>query len=132
MLGRCRTAIILLATFAFILAFALPSLAVLRIFEGVVKKVADEDTLTVAIRDAAQLRVRLYGIDAPEIRHEKKTAQPYGEEAKAVLMALTLGKTVKVEIIEIDRYKRIVGIVHENDLNINRQLVKDGNDWADR
>ena len=132
MLGRCRTAIILLATFAFILAFALPSQAILRIFEGVVKKVADEDTLTVAIRDAAQLRVRLYGIDAPEIRHEKKPAQPYGEEAKAVLMALTLGKTVKVEIIEIDRYKRIVGIVHENDLNINRQLVKDGYAWAYR
>lgn len=61
MLGRCRTAIILLATFAFILAFALPSQAVLRIFEGVVKKVADEDTLTVALRDAAQLRVRLWG-----------------------------------------------------------------------
>jgi endonuclease YncB( thermonuclease family) len=37
-----------------------------------------------------------------------------------------------VEIIEIDRYERIVGIVHENDLNINRQLVKDGYAWAYR
>ena len=103
MFERCRSTIILLVAFAVLLCLTYPAHPAIRTVEGVVKKVADGDTLTLITPEGTKLRVRLYGIDAPEIRHGKKSGQPYGEEAKAALMALTLGKTVKVEVIEIDQ-----------------------------
>ncbi len=103
MLGRYRTAIILLAAFTSLLPFALPSSDVVRTVEGIVKKVADGDTLTIVTRERTKLRVRLYGIDAPEIRHGKKPGQPYGEEAKAALRGMVLERKVRLDIIDRDR-----------------------------
>ena len=50
-------------------------------------------------------KVRLAGIDAPEMR------QPYGARAKQNLGALVFGKPVVVEWHKRDRYGRIVGHV---------------------
>jgi endonuclease YncB( thermonuclease family) len=132
MLGRCCIAIILLFAFVTLLAFPSSSHAVTRTVGGVVKKVADGDTLTVVIRDGTKFRVRLYGIDAPEIRHEKKPGQPYGKEAKAALMGMVLGQKVRLDIIERDQYKRMVGIVYLGNLNVNEEMVREGWAWAYR
>jgi endonuclease YncB( thermonuclease family) len=71
MLGRYRTPIILLASFAVLFAFAPPSHAVIHTVEGIAKKVVDGDTITLVTLEGTKLRMRLYGNDAPEIRRGK-------------------------------------------------------------
>ena len=105
----------------------------IRSVEGIVKHVNDGDTLKVETTEGTKLKVRLYGIDAPEtekIKHKSgmisKPGQPYGEESYRALKSKVLGKNVKVEIIDIDRYKRMVGIVYMDGININLEMVKEG------
>jgi endonuclease YncB( thermonuclease family) len=104
MLIRRRFSVILFLAITTSLVLSIPSHAVIRTVEGKVTKVADGDTLTIVTPEGTKLKVRLYGIDTPEIRHNVRQGQPYGEEAKQALTALTLGKKVKVEIVDIDRY----------------------------
>jgi hypothetical protein len=83
-MGCPRSRITFLLVF-FLVAIAFPSHASIRTVEGFVQKVSDGDTVTLITRDGTKLRVRLYGIDAPEMRHEKKPGQPFGETAKRAL-----------------------------------------------
>jgi hypothetical protein len=77
-----------------------------RIEEGMVERVADGDTLTVITANHTKLRVRMFGIDAPETpKGAKFPGQPYGPEAEAYLKQLVEGKRVKVEIYQIDRVR---------------------------
>ena len=50
-----------------------------------VERVSDGDTITALTSEGTKLRIRLLGIDAPEIPHGKKPGQPYGEEARDYL-----------------------------------------------
>jgi micrococcal nuclease len=82
----------------------------LRIEQGLVKHVADGDTVTVVTDEGTKLKVRLYGIDAPEtakMNHRtgvvSKPGQPYGNEAYRALESKVLGKRVKVQIMDVDR-----------------------------
>lgn len=68
--------------------------------------------------------VRLYGIDVPEMD------QPYGIEARNSLKELVAGKTVRLEVKDIDQYKRAVALVYVGSLNINLEQVKRGYAWA--
>lgn len=63
------------------------------------------------IRDAT-MHVRIAGIDAPELAHFGRPAQPYGEEALACLRGLVLHKTVRAKIWRPDQYGRVVATVH--------------------
>ncbi|KAG4302925.1 hypothetical protein PCANB_000756 [Pneumocystis canis] len=57
------------------------------------------------------IHIRLAGIDAPELNHFGKEAQPYGKEAMEWLTSYILGKRVRVRIFTRDRYERILGTV---------------------
>ena len=57
---------------------------------GKVIKVSDGDTITV-LQDKRQIKVRLYGIDAPELK------QPYGKKSKQFLSNLITGKIAEVK-----------------------------------
>lgn len=122
-----------------LLVFALPVLAKdpIRVVEGKVVKVSDGDTILVLTADGAKLKSRLYGIDAPETPKGNhgtgkinKPGQPYGEEAERVLTQKVLGKMVRLEILDIDQYKRIVSRVILNGRDINREMVREGWAWA--
>lgn len=115
-----------------LLLLALPSHAVIRTVEGTVTKVADGDTITVVTAEGTKLKTRLYGIDAPEIRHGKKPGQPFGEDAKRALARMVLGKKVRLDIIDVDRYKRMVAMVYLNGKNVNEHMVRQGLAWAYR
>lgn len=119
-------------SFVAVLLFAVPSFAFPRSVEGKVTKVVDGDTLTLATREGTRIKIRLYGIDAPEVRHEGMPGQPYGEEAKTALKASALGKWVTVEIVDVDTHGRVVGIVHREGVDINREMVRSGLAWAYR
>ncbi len=86
------------------------------------------DTVTVFTPEGTKLRVRLFGIDAPEVSHGRKPSQPFAEQAQQALETKLLGKAVTLEVIEVDRHRRIVGILRSGPQSINRQMVQEG--WA--
>lgn len=79
--------------------------------EGRVVGVGDGATLTVADNAKVQFKIRLAGIDAPELR------QRYGKESRQRLTDLVLGKNVKIEWRKRDDFDRLLGkvLVHTQD-----------------
>ena len=59
--------------------------------------VHDGDTLTALTADRTQLKVRLHGIDAPEL------GQPFGQASKRALSGLVFGKQVTLHTTGTDR-----------------------------
>jgi len=110
----------------------------IRTIEGYVTKISDGDTIQVNCQ-GAKVKVRLYGIDAPETEksnkktgHVSKPGQPYGEEAYQALKSKVNRKSVKLDIMAVDQYKRSVGIVWLDGKNINKEMVAEGYAWAYR
>ena len=110
-----------------------PALEPIRTVTGTVTKVSDGDTIQVTTPEQTKLRVRLYGMDAPETPKPdqetgrvNKPGQPYGKESWKALEEKIGNKQVKLEIIDIDRYKRMVGMVWVGSRNINLEMVREG------
>ncbi|MEJ7606133.1 MAG: thermonuclease family protein [Bryobacteraceae bacterium] len=113
--------ICIIATVALVLALPFPALA--ESFEGRVVAITDGDTIRI-LRDGEQVRVRLHGIDAPE----KK--QAFGTRARQYAGELAHGKLVRVEVKDMDRNGRTVGVVFLPDgRNLNHELVRTGFAW---
>ena len=92
-----------------------------KLLIGKVVAIADGDTFTLLV-DKTQYKVRLASIDAPERR------QPFGKKSQQALAELVFGKTVEVDVLGKDKYKRSLGVIWRGELNINLQLVREG--WA--
>ena len=115
------------------LTIAAPSHAAIRTVSGTVTKVSDGDTIHVTTPEQTKLRVRLYGIDAPETPKinrrtgvVSKPGQPYGDESWKALEGKIKGQQVRLDIIDIDRYRRMVGVIWLDGRNINLEMVKEG------
>jgi endonuclease YncB( thermonuclease family) len=91
--------------------------------KGKVVSVADGDTITILTDGNTRVRIRLYGIDAPE------RGQDYGTKARQYLNDLCYGKNVRVETKGVDRYNRVLGVVYVADLNLNKEMVRQGLAW---
>jgi len=94
------------------------------IISGTVTKISDGDTLTIINSENKLVKVRLYGIDSPE------TKQEFGSNAKDFLSNQINGKYITIDVIDIDRYKRSVGRIFLDDLDINRAMVENGYAWV--
>ena len=103
-----------------------------RTIQGVVRTVYDGDTLLLATRQESRLKVRLYGIDAPETAKPDMPGQPFGAIAKRTLMYKVMGRQVVAEIIDIDQYHRSVAVIRYAGRDINREMVAEGLAWAYR
>lgn len=102
----------------------LPIAAWAETFEGRVVGIADGDTITVLTDGKRQVRVRLYGVDCPESK------QAYGTRARQFTRDKVAGKRVEVEVQDLDRYGRTVGIVTIPDGSIlNADLLDGGMAW---
>jgi len=100
---------------------------------GTVTKISDGDTIQIKTPEQTKLKVRLYGIDAPETPkinrqsgHVHQPGQPYSEEASKALKDKIMGKQVKLEILDIDKYRRMVGMIWLDGRNINLEMVIEG------
>jgi micrococcal nuclease len=91
-------------------------------FTGRVVGVHDGDTLTVLV-DERHVKVRLQGIDAPEL------AQSFGQQSRQALSALVFGQTVVVEVVDLDRYHRTVAHVSVLGRDVGAVLVRAGLAW---
>ncbi|MBT1070824.1 thermonuclease family protein [Pelotalea chapellei] len=103
-----------------------------RVIEGVVRAVYDGDTLLLATREDSRLKVRLYGIDAPETAKPDKPGQPFGAVAKRTLSYKIMGRMVSAEIVDVDQYQRAVAVIRHGGRDINREMVAEGMAWAYR
>jgi len=90
-----------------------------------VRSVIDGDTIDVATIG----RVRLLGIDAPELGRGYDTPAPFGREARDRLTQLVLHRWVRLEQegARIDSYSRhLAYVLTEDGLCVNAALVRDG------
>ena len=107
--------------------------------EFVVTHVADGDTIEVRPTDGGDVtRVRLIGVDAPELRSRDDDSRPdfWAKEAKRYTENRARGRTVTLRLEQTetrDRYKRLLAYVYVADsANLNLDLVRDGQAYADR
>ena len=91
---------------------------------GLVVAIADGDTLTVLNEDFQQVKIRLAEIDAPEKR------QPFGNRARQSLGEICHEKRAEVRVVDVDRYKRIVGRVFCAGVDANAAQVRRGMAWV--
>ena len=109
-------------TFA-LLWLLLPAIVLAASFTGKVVQVSDGDTLQV-LRDGRAEKVRLAGIDCPELN------QPFGQAAKRFVLQVAAQQTVTVQIVTTDRYGRTVGeVVLPDGRSLNQELVRAGYAW---
>ena len=90
---------------------------------GKVVAITDGDTLTVLDDARIQHRIRLAGIDAPERK------QAFGNKARQALGDIVFGRVVRVEVVDVDRYKREVGRIFLGNRFINMEMVQNGFAW---
>lgn len=92
-------------------------------WQGRVVRVVDGDTLVVE-RDGAQVKIRLFGIDAPE------RTQPFGKEATHFLRQQVQGKNLLIHTKVTDRYNRIVAsVTSQTGESVDAAMVQAGLAW---
>jgi micrococcal nuclease len=94
-----------------------------ELWSGYVKNVVDGDTVDVSFNICGIQRVRLVGINTPEIGEEGY------EEAKEFLNETCMWEEVKLDVDDerqYDPYYRILAVVYVNGTNLNEKLVKEG------
>ena len=97
-----------------------------RPLTATVQRVSDGDTVIAITSNQTKLRLRLLGVDAPEIPHGKKPGQPYGEEARDYLDHLIGRKTVRVDAYGPDRFHRVLAVIWDEQVNVNLLMVAMG------
>ena len=95
-----------------------------KTISGKVVKVIDGDTITILNSENKQIKIRLYGIDAPE------KDQDCGKISRNYLSELVAGKTIDVNVINIDRYGRSVGRIKIDDKEVAEEMLKAGLAWV--
>jgi endonuclease YncB( thermonuclease family) len=87
-------------------------------FEAKVIAVYDGDTITV--RTDETIKIRLDGIDAPELK------QPFGQASKQSLSGLVFGQTVTIKPGKKDRYGRLLARVEIAGKDASLTMVETG------
>lgn len=109
------------AVLALVLLSCCPAFA--ESFRGLVVAISDGDTIRV-LRGTEPVRVRLYGIDAPERN------QAFGTRARQYAGDLAYSKPVRVEVKGRDRTGRSVAIVILPDgRNLSYEMTRVGLAW---
>ncbi len=115
---------IVAASFFAAMIFIMPAVqAASGTITGRVVAVHDGDTLTLLTDRQKRVKVRLEGIDAPEM------SQAFGKNSKQSLSELVFGKTVKVLVSTTDDYDRKVGQIYIEKLWVNLEQVAKGMAW---
>lgn len=93
---------------------------------GICVGVSDGDSLLLELPGGERVRVRLFGIDAPE------KDQDFALPARKKLTRLVYDKQIRVEVQDMDKYGRYVGKVYAGARYVNRFMLKEGLAWLYR
>ncbi len=121
---------------ALVLLLSPPTTAA-QTLRATVTHVVDGNTVWARNARGTTLRIRLVGIEAPEVGHaipEGGTApgQPWGEEARSALAELVLTQPVRIRVYGRDLDRHILGVLDHGGQNVNLWLVRSGLAWRDR
>ena len=92
-------------------------------FYAKVVGIQDGDSIVILTEDNLQLKIRLEGIDCPELY------QDFGQNAKQATTALCFNKKVRIKKSGVDRYGRTLAYVYVGSLCINNELLRQGMAW---
>ena len=96
-----------------------------QIFTAKVIRILDGDTLEILYNNKP-IKIRLARIDCPE----KRSFQPFNDNAKKALSTLCFGQQVTVHSQNPDRYGRIIAIIINSKKQIvNQEMIKQGMAW---
>ncbi len=105
--------------YAILILFPIASFSQLT---GKVVAIADGDTFTLLV-NKQQIKIRLHGIDCPE------KGQDFSKTAKDFLSDYVFDKVVNVRTMSKDRYRRTIGVVSIDGINMNEKLLEAGLAW---
>lgn len=109
--------------------------------QATLARVVDGDTAVLRLESGIEVKVRLWGIDAPETR------QDFGRQAKDYLALRLRGRALTVKSIgrrcsrdtglcalpnTLDRYGRELAVIWTGDADVNRDMISTGHAWAYR
>lgn len=98
-------------------------------FEAIVAKVVDGDTVWT---DKGE-KIRLLGIDTPELHHPDYPVQAFAQEAKDYVAGRILGKKCVFEYSDLDhydKYGRTLAFIYLDGNLVNAEIVKKGLGYA--
>ncbi len=90
-----------------------------EILRGKCERVLDGDTIEINKK-----RIRLWGIDAPEVSQKSFEGKEIGLISKAFLSQLIEGKEIKVVITHRGYYGRMIGKIYVGKKFINFEMIK--------
>jgi micrococcal nuclease len=99
------------------------------ITEGIVVKVYDGDTITIASKmpypDSPLFRfhVRLDGIDTPEIKSKTVEEKNIAKEARDALSSICMNKRITLQNVKNEKYGRILADVYCENVHLNEWLI---------
>ena len=102
-----------------------PSIVSGRVLDG--NSVVDGDTLRIAGQ-----RIRLYGIDAPELDQTCANGWPAGQEARRALAGIVTTRALDCRYVTTDIYRRAVAICRVDGEDLSEALIRSGMGWAYR
>jgi micrococcal nuclease len=91
-----------------------------------VVKVFDGDTIQL---DDGR-KIRLIGVDAPEVESPYRKAEHWGEQSKAYLASFILNKRISITLGDppLDKFNRTLAYIYLGDILVNGRIIRDG--WA--
>ena len=111
----------------FLILLCCPILLFATEFSAKVIRVVDGDSVNILrLPEREELKLRLYGIDAPEWK------QAYGKESKDALEGvLGANREIFIKVLDKDRYGRLICELYLNseDISVNEWMVSEGNAW---
>ena len=99
------------------------------ITEGLVIKVYDGDTITIAAKLPYEgslmyrFQVRLNGIDTPELKSKCEDEKTIAKKAQQHLEKLLLRKTVTLQNVSVEKYGRVLAEVYLGNIHINKYML---------
>lgn len=85
--------------------------------------IPDGDTLNIINGSNKKIKIRLYGIDAPEI------TQKYGKASRDYLRKIVKNKHLTYKIHSKDDYGRVVATLYGDNKDLNYEMIKAGLAW---
>lgn len=104
------------------LVVAAPKVALAQ-WDAVVVGITDGDTITVLTPNNDEVKIRLYGVDAPERK------QDFGTRSREFLASLIFGQTVTVAPYGKDLYGRTIAKIFFNGRDIGLTCIEYGYCW---
>ena len=91
-----------------------------------VVKVYDGDTIWVVFKYRGKfirVKIRLDGIDTPELRSSNKKEKQKGIEARDFLKQIIDNRIITLHCGKFDKYGRLLGTIYHNNVNINNKMI---------